>query len=118
MTDKKWTDQPISTKSFWINGRGGKEAWEKQEKWREANNQNQHQPKPVINKNKIEDEPEPSQHELSEIKKRITGINSETKRMERDFNEIAKSCKIEWFRNKWITQPPQNKVKEIIYWLS
>jgi len=38
--------------------------------------------------------------------------------MEQTFNKIAKNCKVEWFRNKWMRTPVQNKLQELKYWTS
>jgi chromosome segregation ATPase len=34
------------------------------------------------------------------------------------FNKIAENCEVEWFRNKWMTHPYKDKVKELKYWTS
>lgn len=48
---------------------------------------------------------------------RIDALRIEVERTKKSFNEIAKNCKIEWFRNKWINYKPKNLINEIKYWL-
>ena len=38
--------------------------------------------------------------------------------MEKTFSQLAERCKIEWYRNKWMTAPIQNKLQELKYWTS
>lgn len=52
------------------------------------------------------------------IKSEIDILEREIRAAENSFNEIAKHCKIEWFRNKWMTYKPQNLINEIKYWLT
>jgi peptidoglycan hydrolase CwlO-like protein len=48
---------------------------------------------------------------IPELESRITEINNK-------FREIAKDCKIEWFRNKWMQGKCIDKLTEIKYWTS
>jgi hypothetical protein len=48
---------------------------------------------------------------IPELESRITEINNK-------FREIAKDCKIEWFRNKWMQGKCIDKLSEIKYWTS
>jgi len=50
------------------------------------------------------------------IRGKIESIEKQTASITSQFIEIAKNCKVEWFRNKWITAPVQNKIEEIKYW--
>jgi hypothetical protein len=55
---------------------------------------------------------------ISDIESRIARFKLEITTIENQIASIAKNCKIEWFRNKWMTGPIQNKVQEINYWIS
>ena len=48
---------------------------------------------------------------------RIDQLKNEIATTETTFNKIAKNCRIEWFRNTWITHTPTDLIKEIKYWL-
>lgn len=65
----------------------------------------------------IESKPKETNFE-KRIKSEIDRLEREIKFAENSFNEIAKHCKIEWFRNKWMTYKPQNLISEIKYWLT
>ena len=54
----------------------------------------------------------------NEISFRISGGELEIKTIENSFNEIAKNCEIEWFRNKWMKGKSAQKINEIKYWVS
>jgi DNA repair ATPase RecN len=54
----------------------------------------------------------------SRIKNRIEQSINESREMEKSFREIAKNCKVEWFRNKWMTYKIDNKINDLIFWTS
>ncbi len=54
----------------------------------------------------------------SRIKNRIEQSINESREMEKSFREIGKNCKVEWFRNKWMTYKVDNKINDLIYWTS
>jgi peptidoglycan hydrolase CwlO-like protein len=65
----------------------------------------------------IESRPQETNAEKT-IKSEIDRLEREIREAENSFNEIAKACKIEWFRNEWMTYKPQNLINEIKYWLT
>lgn len=74
---------------------------------------------------KIEQSKERIYKSIYGTEKRIESINSRIERtinnrrkMEEAFTAIAKDCKIEWFRNKWMTTSCLNKTDELMYWTS
>lgn len=64
-----------------------------------------------INTNK-----EPKQDKRYEVE--ISRNRNECRTLEKTFIKIAESCKVEWFRNKWMTAPVINKISELKYWTS
>lgn len=52
----------------------------------------------------------------SVIRRKIKSIEEQSASITNQFNALAENCSIEWFRNKWITAPVQNKIQEIKYW--
>lgn len=55
---------------------------------------------------------------ISKITNRIEQSINESRRLEKSFKKIGQNCKIEWFRNKWMTNKVFNKIDELIYWTS
>jgi hypothetical protein len=58
---------------------------------------------------------------ISEIRTKteeVDRIELGIKSMEVSFKEVAVNCKIEWFRNKWMTGSSRNLIEEIKYWVS
>lgn len=55
---------------------------------------------------------------IGKQEKSITELTKSIDYSKHAFNEIAKNCKIEWFRNNWMTHKTQNLIQEINYWLS
>jgi predicted transcriptional regulator len=55
--------------------------------------------------------------EVKRIESEINRVESEIRKRKQSFNEIATKSKIEWFRNSWIKNKPQNLIQEIKYWL-
>lgn len=56
--------------------------------------------------------------EIEFVNEQIQRMEAECKRMEKTFIEIAERCEVEWFRNKWINSPVNNKIQELKYWTS
>jgi hypothetical protein len=65
----------------------------------------------------IENKIEKLDYGAGKLESEINRVESEIRKRKQSFNEIAAKSKIEWFRNSWIKNKPQNLIQEIKYWL-
>jgi len=66
---------------------------------------------------RIESESEKTDYRIGKLESEIESVKSGIAERRNAFNKIAEKSKIEWFRNNWIINKPQNLIQEIKYWL-
>mgnify|MGYP003640315989 FL=1 len=59
-----------------------------------------------------------NEYRLGKIRSEIDGVELGIKERRKNTEQIAGSCKIEWFRSDWMQDPVKNKLEEIRYWCS
>lgn len=83
------------------------------------------QPEPIIeitHQQKSIDENEEireRQRNIKTIRARIFELKEQCKDLENTFIQAAEGCKVKWYANSFIKEPPKaNKLRELIYWTS
>jgi DNA repair exonuclease SbcCD ATPase subunit len=66
---------------------------------------------------RIESDSEKTDYRIGKLESEIESLKSGITERRNAFNKIAEKSKIEWFRNNWIINKPQNLIQEIKYWL-
>jgi hypothetical protein len=66
---------------------------------------------------RIESDAEKTDYRIGKLESEIESVKSGISERRNAFNKIAEKSKIEWFRNNWIINKPQNLIQEIKYWL-
>lgn len=56
-------------------------------------------------------------YRIGKLESEIETIKSRLTERRNTFSKIAEKSKIEWFRNQWMINKPQNLIQEIKYWL-
>jgi hypothetical protein len=56
---------------------------------------------------------------IEEVRGAIERAQMECKDLESTFVQAAKRCKVKWYANSWVREPPEaNRLRELIYWTS